>query len=135
MQECRRTEQTCLFIRHSVLERHTIICVFKLVMLFLITLANKGQETMFIKASPRRRGTEHFSYNFSTYTDPFYSELMEEHKRNRVARPVLRPYKTWSTGTPTFNTNTHLRFLHKWLVLAIFIGNLPTKTIPTTKLT
>ena len=68
-------------------------------MLFLITLANKGQETMFA----RRRGTEHFSYNFYTYTNPFYSELMEEHNRNRVARPVLGPYTTWSTGTRTLH--------------------------------
>ena len=54
---------------------------------------------MFFEASPRRRGTEHFSYNFYTYTDPIHSELMKELNRNRVAKPVLEPYTTWSTGT------------------------------------
>ena len=134
------------------------------------------------EASPRRQGTKHFSYNFYTYTDPFHSELMEEHNRNRVARLVLGSYATWSTGTRlsvpvlnfqywystssgqkialstdtrlsvpvlnilrsknyfeyrylTFSIGTHLQFLQKWPIMAIFTGNLPTKTKPTTKLT
>ena len=72
MQECRRTDQMCLFIRYSVLGRHTIIYVTELVILFLITLANKGQETKSAQRQDRRgevklcRGNEVQS-NF-TYT-------------------------------------------------------------------
>ena len=44
MQEYRRIEQTCLFIHYPVSDRHTIICVSELVILFLITLANKGKK-------------------------------------------------------------------------------------------
>ena len=47
MQECRRTNQTCLFVYYPVSAMHIIICVSELVILFLITLANKEQETMF----------------------------------------------------------------------------------------
>ena len=44
MQEYRRTDQMCLFIRYSVLGKHTIIYVTELVILFLIILANKGKK-------------------------------------------------------------------------------------------
>ena len=47
MQECRRTEQTCLFIHYPVSDKHTIICVSELVILFLLTLANKGNKQYF----------------------------------------------------------------------------------------
>ena len=38
---------TCIFIHYLVSVKHTIICVFELVILFLITLVNKRQETIF----------------------------------------------------------------------------------------
>ena len=56
MKECRRVDQTCLFIRYSVLGKHTIIYMHvyiyiyiyiyinELVILFLITLAKKGKK-------------------------------------------------------------------------------------------
>ena len=44
MQECRRTEHTCLFIHYPISDKRTIICVSKLVILFIITLANKGKK-------------------------------------------------------------------------------------------
>ena len=49
MQECRRTEQTCLFIHYPVFDKHTIIYITEFVILFLITLEIKGQETMSVQ--------------------------------------------------------------------------------------
>ena len=47
---------TCIFIHYPVSVRHTIICVFEPVILFLITLVNKRQETMFAQRQDRRGG-------------------------------------------------------------------------------
>ena len=82
MQEFRRIEQTCLFIRYSVLGRHKIICAFKFVILFLITLAYKGQEIMFCQRQDRR-GDEIQSIFHITFIHvlTFHSELTKEHNK------------------------------------------------------
>ena len=70
---------------------HKIICVFELVILYLITLANEGKKTMFANdriADAKR--TEHFSYNSYTYTHPSFG-ITEEQNTNRVARLLPEP--------------------------------------------
>ena len=46
---------------------------------------------MFAKqqASPRRRGTKYFSFDFYTCTDPFNLELTEEQNKHMIVGPVL----------------------------------------------
>ena len=102
MQECRRTKQTCLFIHYPVSNMHTIICVSKLVILFLITLANKGKKQSLLNdriAETKQSFIEAVRFRAIYMYGPFHSELTEEHNRNRVARPVLGLYTTWSIGT------------------------------------
>ena len=81
----------CLFIHYPVSDRNTIICVLELVILNLITLGNEGKKQCLPndRASPRQRGTKHFSYDFYTCTDPFHSELTEEHNENRIVGQVF----------------------------------------------
>ena len=87
MQECRRTEQMCLFIHYPFLDMHTIICVSELVILFLITLESEGNKQCLPNETPRRRGIEYFSYDFYTCTDLSFG-IAEEQNKNRVAGPV-----------------------------------------------
>ena len=47
MQECCRIDQTCPFIHYPISDRHTIISITEMVILFLITLANKGKKQRF----------------------------------------------------------------------------------------
>ena len=55
-----------------VLSRHTIIYITKLVILFLITLANKGKkQSLPNEGLPRRQGSEQFYIHLYTCTDPF----------------------------------------------------------------
>ena len=83
----------CLFIHYLVSDRHTIICVSELVILFLIKIENKGKKQclpndMISFASAARYIA--FSYNSYTCTDLSFG-ITEEHNKNRVVGSVLEP--------------------------------------------
>ena len=104
MQECCRTEQTCLFIHYPVSDRHTIICVFELVILFLITLANKGKKQCFLNDRiAKANRIQSISHTTCIHVLTFYSltriliNPMDDSRingrieQNRVAGSVLGP--------------------------------------------
>ena len=55
---------------------------------------------MFVQRPDRQGGQVQNIFHITLYMyGSFLPELNEEHNRNRVARPVLGHYTTWSTGT------------------------------------